>query len=40
LGDHGQGRILSSAGACCSRLKRFGNGSVRRRRSETIELRG
>src|SRR5206468_13086241 len=38
LGDHGQGRILSSAGACCSRLKRLGNGSLRRRRSETIEL--
>jgi Ohr subfamily peroxiredoxin len=37
---HGQGRILSSAGACCSHLKRLGNGSVRRRRSETIELRG
>ena len=28
LGDHGQGRILSSAGACCSRLKRLGNGSL------------
>ena len=40
LGDHGQGRILSSAGACCSHLKRLGNGSVRRRRSKTIELRG
>src|ERR1700760_642813 len=40
LGDHGQGRMLSSAGACCSRLKRLGNGSVRRRRSKTIELRG
>jgi hypothetical protein len=40
LGDHGQGRILSSAGACCSRLKRLGNGSLRRRRSKTTELRG
>jgi transposase len=40
LGDHGQGRILSSAGACCRRLKRLGNGRVRRQRSKTIELRG
>ena len=40
LGDHGQGRILSSAGACCSRLKRLGNRSLRQRRSKTIELRG
>lgn len=31
---------LSSAGACCSHLKRLSNGSVRRRRSKTIELRG
>jgi transposase len=40
VGDHGQGRTLSSTGACHSRLKRLGNGSVRRRRSKTIELRG
>jgi len=40
IDNHGQGRILSRAGACCSHLKRLGNGSVRRRRSKTIELRG
>src|ERR1039458_4359619 len=40
LGDHGQRRILSSAGACCSHLKRLGNGSMTGRRRKTIELRG
>src|ERR1700686_2045513 len=28
LGDHGQRRILSSAGTCCSHLKKLGNGSI------------
>jgi transposase len=40
VGDHSQRRILSSARTCCSHLKRLGNGSMRRRRSKTIELRG
>ena len=40
LGDHDQRWNLSSAAACCGRLKRLGNGRIRRQLSATMELRG